>query len=522
MARSKLDEIRREAALLQAQAEKAEASVKLKAWQAVENSYKGGIPTRSSEPWQASQGFRFGSSQDRLQITNACDRAYEVFRNNPVGRTLVQTETDNVIGDGANYQPTTDSEAWNREAVDRYYDWIENCTVRGADIMTGCEFQREAWKLSRVAGDVGWILVARGSESRVQLVPRENIVTPDGMFADRSVFDGIRYDATGAPLSYYVLYYDEQGIGRKFQEVMARDFVWLPHMSMPGQSRGETCYMTIFDLLANLDRYIDGVSLAAWMATVFSIVFKQNNAGKQLGLLPSIPNSQGEMQKAITVEKSGMVKYIGTDEDVAQVQAHQPMQQTPEFIRTMFRMLGQPFDMPLEVVAKDMSVCTFASARIGLLPFYRSCRIKFGRFGSRWSRTIRWWLSRERLRPRDDPKRWKTPFPEDFWRHELLPNTWEYTDPVSEAQADLLQMDMGTKSTQMVIAERGRDAEKILRERQEWREKTKDLPMVHSTLTRHPQTGVGAQGDPLGQDQVLDTTQQDTPPDEQGNSNGNE
>jgi hypothetical protein len=61
------------------------------------------------------------------------------------------------------------------------------------------------------------------------------------------------------------------------------------------------------------------------------------------------------------------------------------MQQTPEFIRTMFRMLGQPFDMPLEVIAKDMSTCNFASARIGLLPFYRTCRVKAARFGSRWS-----------------------------------------------------------------------------------------------------------------------------------------
>jgi hypothetical protein len=48
-------------------------------------------------------------------------------------------------------------------------------------------------------------------------------------------------------------------------------------MTKPNQAR-RVCYMTIFDLLAHLDRYVDGVSLAAWMATVFGIVFKQNNA----------------------------------------------------------------------------------------------------------------------------------------------------------------------------------------------------------------------------------------------------
>ncbi len=71
-----------------------------------------------------------------------------------------------------------------------------------------------------------------------------------------------------------------------------------------------------------------------------------------------------------------------------------------------------------------------------------------------------------------------TKFPGDFWKHELLVNAWDYTDPISEAQSDLLQMDMGTKSLQMVIAERGRDGLKIRRELEE-------IPIdVHSTYTR--------------------------------------
>jgi capsid protein len=271
-------------------------------------------------------------------------------------------------------------------------------------------------------------------------------------------------------------------------------------MTKPGQATPPSCYTTIFDLLAHLDRYVDGVSLAAWMATVFGIIFKQNNGSKQLMGLPTLTNSQGVAQKAVTFE-NGMVKYVGTDEDVAQVQASQPMQQTPEFIRTMFRMLGQPFDMPLEVIAKDMSTCNFASARIGLLPFYRTCRVKAARFGSRWSRTIRWWLSRERYRAQDDPKRWKTAFPENYWNHELTLNAFEYTDPVSEAQADLLQRDMGTKSTQGIISERGRNAEKILRERVEWEEKTKDLPKVFSTMTREEASAVET---PAGPDPELE------------------
>jgi hypothetical protein len=120
------------------------------------------------------------------------------------------------------------------------------------------------------------------------------------------------------------------------------------------------------------------------------------------------------------------------------------MQQTPDFIRAMYRMLGQPFDMPLEVIAKDMSTCNFASA-----PASGCCRSTAPAAsrprgsGARWSRTIRWWLSRERTGSTDDPKKWKTPFPADYWRHELL-RTPGTTPTRSRGAGDLLQIDMGT------------------------------------------------------------------------------
>lgn len=455
------------------------------AWRVAQASYQGGIPTRRSESWQQANSFRFDTASDRAHLMSARDRAYNAYRNNPVARTLVQTECDNVIGDGLNYQPTSDSAEWNKEAKDQYYKWLEVASVRGPDIHSGCELQRLAWERSRVAGDVGWVLVADGADSRIQMVGSENIVTPDGMQADPDIYDGIRFDALGKPLTYYVLYKNERNGVRKFIPIAARDFVFLSHLSEPNQTRGESCYLTIFDLLANLDRYVDGVGLAAWMATVFGLIFKDAGAAKQIQGLPFVNNSGGQQQRAIRLE-NGQIKYTAPEGEVVQVDAKQPMQQTPEFIRTMFRMLGQPFDMPLEVIAKDMSTCTFASARIGLLPFYRSCRIKASRFGHRWSRTTRWWLSREKYRAKDDPKRWKTKFPENYWNHELLVNAWDYTDPVSEVQGDMLQIDLGIKSPQMVIFERGRDAEQIMADRRLWQKDTTGLPLVHSTMTRDP------------------------------------
>lgn len=448
------------------------------------NSYRDGTPTRMTESWPTSHRNVLDPASIGQELLSTAERGYHAYRSNSVARTLLNSETDNVIGDGPNFEPQSGDEAWNREALDRYYEWVESCSVRGRDIHGGAELQRMLWAHSRAAGDIGWILVSRPmtGDSLIQVVPRENICTPDHLSADSRIIDGIRYDDFGAPQSYFILRQDGLGM-REWIEIPARDFVFLAHMLEPTSARGTSCYVTVFDILTNLSRYIDGVALAAWMATVFGLIIKQNNIGRDLTLMPTATNSRGETQRAFTLE-GGLLKFMGTEGEVAQVQAHQPMQQTPAFIDQWLRLAGQPFDMPLEVLGKNMSQCTFASARIGLLGFYRACRIRFAHFCTAWNRTTGWWLSRERLRAPGDRKRWRTLFPPDYRNFEFRINAWDYTSPTEEAQADQIQIDMGIKSPQMVISERGRNMQKIVRERREWDEQTKDLPQTRSTLTR--------------------------------------
>jgi capsid protein len=451
----------------------------------IEASFRGGLSTRLSESWEQANGLRWGNPSSRQQQRSGRDRAYNAYENNPVAKTLVDTETDNVIGGGLNYHPTSSDPEWNKEAKDRYYQWLETCDLR--QLRSGADLQRDIWRQSRIAGDIGWILINNDSggiiDSKIQLVPAENIRTPDSNPFNPQLIDGIQFDQYSAPQSFWVLDYNEYG-KRSFTSIPQRDFVYLPHFDRLDQARGVTCYMTIFDLLANLDRYVDSVALAAYMGTIFGLIFKQENSGKQLSGLDTLLNSQGVAQRAVTLEK-GMVKYVGEKGEVVQVDAKQPMQQTPDFIRQMLRLLGMPFGMALEVFAKDMSSCNFASARIGLLPFYRLCRTNATcTFGPRWSRTIRWWLSREAQRAKGDPKRWINVFPADYWNHKLLCNEWAYTDPVSDVQGRMLERDAGFTSDQKVITEGGDDPDEVLTQRFEWAKKTKQMPAAKSSMTR--------------------------------------
>jgi capsid protein len=226
-----------------------------------------------------------------------------------------------------------------------------------------------------------------------------------------------------------------------------------------------------------------------------------------------------------------MLKYVGKDSDVVQVQAQQPMNQTPDFIRVMCRMIGLPFDMPLELVLKDVSQVNFSSARVGLIGYYRACRSRQRAFISRClSRIYRWWISREaKKQALGLPDSFTIRIPDDSWNHAFAPVGWDYTDPVSEAQADLLQIDMGIKTQRMACEERGRDWEEIQAQRSVERmaRKLNELPEVGSQMTRD-RVEVETQPDPEPaeqdvaddpEDDVEDADTSDTT-DQNGDDNG--
>jgi lambda family phage portal protein len=471
-------------------------------WQAV-NSHRGGVQTRVSTPWGKSTSFRVGGSGDYLNLSSRRDRSRRVYEENPIGASLLDTETDNIVADGFRLQAKTSSPDFNREAEEKYAAYCDKADLRG--LRCGSEHERQIYRSSRRDGDGLVVLVDRGGESREQFIPADLIQTPYGKYSDPNIVQGIEVDSFARPIAFHVATIDQYG-KQSWDRIPAANAIYLaPDLDKDLAIRGSPCYSKIFPYLDGLDGYIDAVVIAARMAAVFGLIFKEATASKQFGALGTLQNSQGQQQKAVTLE-NGMIKYVGQGDDVVQVNPGQPMQQTPDFIRIMCRLIGLPFSMPLELVLKDMSQVNFASARIGLLGYYRHCRARQKWFRTTYlDRRYQWWISREQKRQAlGMPGAFVSKFPADYWPHKFIAVGWDYTDPVSEAQADLLQMDMGTKSPQMVSSGRGWDWEETQADIIAARafRRIHDLPEINSTLTRHPQSGVGATGDPLGTTQV--------------------
>lgn len=450
----------------------------------VEATHRGGISTRVSTSWPNSPSFKFGTTAGRWNQGQRRERARKVYQENAIGRGLLQTETDNVVAQGFRLQAKTSSPDFNREIEEAYEEWCDRADVR--NLRDATEHERQVYRSPRRDGDGGVVLMDRGGASRVQYIPGDLICNPDGK-VDPHLVDGVEVDDVGQPQAFHILDMDESG-KREWTRVPAGNFIYLaPVIDDDLGIRGDSCYSQVFGYLDGLDGYIDAVVIAARMAAVFGLIFKEDNGQQNYDRLSLLNNSQGKKQQAITLE-NGMVKYVGKSDEVVQVVPQQPMNQTPDFVRMMARLIGVPFDMPLELVMKDMSQVNFASARIGLLGYYRACRSRQKTFRTTYlRRRYRWWVSREQKRQALGlPGAIVTKFPPDYWSSRFVSVGWDYTDPVSEAQGDQLQIDMGIKTPQMVAAERGRDWEEMQEELFVARgiRRLKKLDEVHSTMTR--------------------------------------
>lgn len=441
-------------------------------------SYSGGLPTRLSDPWSAQTSHRYSTAGDRQQIADMRGRAWRVDQNNPVGRSILNTEVDNVVANGLTLQVRTESTAFNDEAEERFAEWMEEADLYGQ--LGATELQRLFYRSCKRDGDGGLVLAELDGKLRLQFVPAWRIRNPIGKY-DVRVLDGVEIDAIGRRKRFHVEVSDDNGIATT-TAVPARDLVYFPaNLIDSSQIRPPTCFDTVFGQLDQLDGYIDGVVTAARLATVIGLVFKKKSPDQALRGLPNtLTNSRGDQQRAITME-NGSLAYIGTDEDIVTVTPNQPMSQTPDFVRAMLRLIGMPFDMPLELIAKDMSTVNFASARIGLLGYYRACRARQKIFGFRLGQIYRWWSSKTVARGE-----FTSDVPELYWKHEFVPQGWDYTDPISEVQSDMMQVEAGLKTLQMCAIERGRDFDKMqveIAEGRKWREDN-DLPEVRCSLTR--------------------------------------
>lgn len=457
---------------------------------AIEAVYRGQLPTRIATPWNTSIGFQGANNPlNRWRLTKMRDRSRDLERNNAIACGLLDRCVDNVIGPhGIRAVPQTGDSDFDKLVTEKWERWTEVCDIRG--YCSFAEMQRLTLRGHLRDGDAGIAFVKAGGDVKLQGVPGDQIDTQYGQIPDPSVLDGIRFDNKGRPTQFSIIGYDLMG-QRSQSWVSANDFVFFPRLRYTTQYRGEPAFSQIFNLLDQIDGYLEAIVVASRVAACQSLLVKTTDASKIFGGLQTTINSQNQTQPIVNFEP-GMVRYLKPGEDVVQIKPEQPHADFVNFLTELLRIAGVTFGMPLELVLLDFSRTNYSSARASLLQAYRSFQTLQQQFIDtvlkriyRW-RISRWVATGELEVPtalRGNPAKGQPP---TYWKHTWIAPGWAWVDPVKEIQAAMLEVDLGITSLTDIAAQHGKILTEIFQRRSnELIEQRKlDIPVIHSSLTR--------------------------------------
>jgi lambda family phage portal protein len=439
--------------------------------------YRGAYPTRLSTYWGQSESMT-GLPHLNLWVHRQLrDRARSLVENNPIASSILNRAVENIVGNGFKLQVLSDDPDWNKRAEALMRQWFSTADFYGRPWL---QHQKLVCYALLRDGDVGSALLKKG---QLQLVEGDYISSEyrDGL---AYLHDGIDLDSYGRPQNYTIMQYLDLK-NRDWKKVPAKDFVFLANLRRVQQYRGETYFAQSFDLFDHLDGYINAAVVAAKIAACLSIFITKQGTTSAISNLPTLQNGQNQQQRAFKLEP-GLVQMLQTGEGIQTVNPAQPGSSFDSTVKTLLRILGTNFGMPLEYVLLDFSTVSGQTAKASALQAQRSFESTQNLISDTYlSRVYRWRISKFI----NDGALEERP---DAFTHRWHAEPWPYLDPVKEIQAQQLEIDAGLTTHRRALLSRGIDPDQLLAERAAELDtmRSTNIPILHTSLVQEVGTKV--------------------------------
>lgn len=432
--------------------------------------------SRLSADWMFA-GAR-SANQDLLgDLRTLRDRSRDLARNSPWVKRFLQILAEKVVGPNgitlqAKNQLRDGSGLHTRanagiEAAWRQWTRPENCDITRRHSLT---------EILQLAVSGGW-----GQDGEVLILLHEGVRSNGWGFAlqlldpdlldetwnrpatanENAIVQGVEVDAFGAPVAYWLWtrHPSEAGYDRVRRRVDARYVIHDFLSARPGQARGIPMAATVAQQIKMLDGYHEAELVAARTAsaTMGSIEVDPEKAG---GFDPSAGSSDIPME----VEPGALLR-LNPGEKLALWDPQHPTQAFSEFTRVTLHAIAAGLGVSYGTLTGDLSQANYSSMRVGMLDerdhwsvlTQRLITHVLDRVFSRW---IEFAILNQKIAN-------ITGFDASQWtRIQWQTRGFDWIDPVKDVQGDLYEVAAGVKTLTEMAAERGRDLEEIIEERQ--------------------------------------------------------
>jgi lambda family phage portal protein len=305
---------------------------------------------------------------------------------------------------------------------------------------------------------------------------------------DPSIVDGVELDQWGAPAAYWLatpgpaspgIYEPSILLSPQFTRVPARighrpGCFHLFRYQEEEQVRGESMLRPGINLFRHLSDSLDN-ELLAQVVTSSMAMFIARDTGTELpNLITEFDGGNGEKIYHQEIAP-GSIVYGNDGEKPHMLETSRPSPNWASFCEFVLRAMAASIDMPYEVLSKDFSKTNYSSARAALLEAWRvftHYRTWLDRHYCQpiWSMVIEEaWLNGRLKFPAAAPDFYDAAgvYTKAAW----IGPSKGYVDPVKEINSTIAALDKRLMTYSEALAERGRDFDEVMDEREEEEER---------------------------------------------------
>lgn len=425
----------------------------------------GVIPTGTGADWH----YRVEAN-----FLGLMEQARDMDRNDTVVGQLVDRAVGNTIQEGIRMDACTGDEQLDLDLEARWHDWChdpDECDVMGEN--TFVDLEHLALRHMFVDGDIFAIPLQEGC---LQFIEGHRCRTPQN--TTRNVVHGILLDERRKRLECWftkddipawqafnlvssaVRYpvRDEQGHRQVFQVYSPKRYT---------QTRGVTAFAPIFDPLAMFEDINFAKLVQQQVVSCFAVIREQplattynSPAIPGAGPTSSVPMSDGSTR---TTQGYGPgMQYTGKPgEKLSGFSPNVPNAEFFDHVRLILTLIGINLGLPLVMTLMDARETTYAGFRGALdqarLGFKRNQKLLTNRLHRptyQWK--VRQWMALDSALRRAAGRSGI-----NIFGHRWNPPTWQYIEPLKDAQADAFRLKEGLVDPYSLHAENGADADQV-------------------------------------------------------------
>jgi len=416
-------------------------------------------------PW----GRRVAKDEDSLVGTWDKEklrlRCRDLRRNDSITAGITERFSDNVVGSGITPQAKTSDPAWNDAAEAFWKNWSKTADSRQRVGMRS--LQKLTVEERLVSGDLGFVMTKGG---QLQPIEGERIATPDELVGKGAIIDGVKiHPKTGIALGYYIFGRDANGAvdtaSKNYDFVPRENFIFCMKPNRFDQVRG----IPELAPVVNSVQYVHDLQQATLEKAKMDalkgwFIGSENDNGP--GNLGARNSSKGVDSPTYENQLSGQTIYGKPGDVIQSLASNTPNPQYMAFMEKSLRIIGSALGLPYEFILLDFSQGSYSSSRAALLQTYRTFTDWQEWLQSTFLQRVWNWRIAKAMKAGLIPQapvgangvsEWhmvEWSFPEFGW-----------VDPQNEAQANLLEYQLGTNTITQMNRKKGRDVEDVFREK---------------------------------------------------------